>query len=147
KRAQVYAKILGGEICIIDKRRKGASETEVSHIIGDVADKNVLMVDDMITTAGTITKAVKAVRENGAKDIYIAATHAILAGEAMKRLSDCEFTKIAVTDTIALDGRADPIKDRLEVLSVSGLLGEAIHRIHHNESVSALFKYDGGARD
>jgi len=147
KRAQVYAKLLGGEICIIDKRRKSGSETEVSHIIGDVEGKNVLMVDDMITTASTITKAVKAVRDQGAKDIYIGASHAIFAGEAMKRLSDCPFTKLAVTDTIALDGRADAIKDRLEVLSVAGLLGEAIHRIHHNESVSALFKYDGGARD
>jgi ribose-phosphate pyrophosphokinase len=65
----------------------------------------------------------------------------------MKRLAECPFTKLAVTDTIALDGRADAIKDRLEVLSIAGLLGEAIHRIHHNESVSALFKYDGGARD
>jgi ribose-phosphate pyrophosphokinase len=147
KRAQVYAKLLGGEICIIDKRRKSGSETSVAHIIGDVENKNVLLVDDMITTAGTITEAVKAVRDNGAKDVYIAATHAIFAGEAMKRLEACKFTKIAVTDTIALDGRADPIKDRLEVLSVAGLLGEAIHRIHHNESVSALFKQDGGARD
>ncbi|HET6251941.1 MAG TPA: ribose-phosphate pyrophosphokinase [Tepidisphaeraceae bacterium] len=148
KRAQVYAKILGGDICIIDKRRKSGSETSVAHIIGDVADKNVLLVDDMITTAGTITEAVKVVLAHGAKAVYIGATHAIFAPpKAMERLAPCGFTKIAVTDTIALDGRADPIKDRLEVLSVAGLLGEAIHRIHHNESVSALFKHDGGARD
>ncbi|HWE02557.1 MAG TPA: ribose-phosphate pyrophosphokinase [Tepidisphaeraceae bacterium] len=147
KRAQIYAKILGGEICIIDKRRKSGSETTAAHIIGDVKDKNVLMVDDMITTAGTVTEAVRIVREHGAKDIYIAATHAVFAGPAMERLSACNFTKIAVTDTIDLGTRADPIKDRLEVLSVANLLGEAIHRIHHNESVSALFKVDGGARD
>jgi ribose-phosphate pyrophosphokinase len=147
KRAQIYAKILGGDICIIDKRRESGNKATAANIIGDVKDKNVLMVDDMITTAGTVTEAVRIVREHGAKDVYIGATHAVFAGEAMKRLTECSFTKIAVTDTIALGNRADAIKDRLEVLSVASLLGEAIHRIHHNESVSALFKYDGGARD
>ncbi len=147
KRAQVYAKILGGDICIIDKRRKSGSETEAAHIIGDVDGKNVIMVDDMITTAGTMVKAVEIVRAHGAKEIYIAATHAVFAPPAMERLSAANFTKIAVTDTLDLGNRADAIKDRLEVLSVAGLLGEAIHRIHHNESVSALFKYDGGAKE
>ncbi len=140
---QIYANKLGGEICIIDKRRKSGSETEARHIIGDVNDKNVLMVDDMITTAGTMTEAVRILRDNGAKEIFIAATHAIFAGEAMKRLAKCSFTKIAVTDTIPLGNRADAIKDRLEVLSVADLLGEAIKRIHHNESVSHLFEYNG----
>src|SRR5579864_1061927 len=83
KRAQVYANVLGGEISIIDKRRKSGSETSVAHIIGDVKDKNVLMVDDMITTAGTVTEAVRIVRENGARDIYIAATHAVFAPPAL----------------------------------------------------------------
>ena len=147
KRAQVYAKILGGEICIVDKRRKSGSETTAAHIIGDVADKNVLMVDDMITTAGTMTEAVRIVRDHGAKEIYIAATHAVFAPPAMERLAACPLTRIAVTDTIPIGNRCDAIKDRLEVLSVADLLGEAIHRIHHNESVSALFKYDGGGRD
>ena len=91
KRAQVYAKILGGEICIIDKRRKSGTETSVAHIIGDVADKNVLMVDDMITTGGTVTEAVKVVRANGAKEVYIAATHAVFAPPAMERLAACRF--------------------------------------------------------
>jgi ribose-phosphate pyrophosphokinase len=144
KRAQQYANVLGGEICIIDKRRKSGSETQAVHIIGDVESKNVLMVDDMITTAGTMTEAVKIVREHGAQDIYIAATHAVFAPPAMERLANCPFTKIAVTDTIPIGNRADAIKDRLVVLSVSELLGEAIHRIHHNESVSELFK-NGGA--
>jgi ribose-phosphate pyrophosphokinase len=148
KRAQVYAQQLGGDICIIDKRRKSGSETKAVHIIGDVADKNVLMVDDMITTGGTMTEAIRILRDNGAKDIYIAATHAVFAPPAMERLSNCAFTKLAITDTIPIGNRADPIKDRLVVLSVAGLLGEAIHRIHHNESVSALFNKDaGGARD
>lgn len=139
KRAQMYAQVLGGEICIIDKRRKSVSEAQAMHIIGDVEGKNVLMVDDMITTAGTICEAVKIVREHGALDIYIAATHAVFAPPAMERLRDCKFTKLAVTDTIPIGNRADAIKDRLVVLSVSELLGEAIHRIHHNESVSELF--------
>jgi ribose-phosphate pyrophosphokinase len=106
------------------------------------------MVDDMITTAGTVTKACKILKEHGAADIYIAATHAVFAPPAMERdgkeprLPACPFTRLAVTDTIPIGNRADPIKERLEVLSVSGLLGETIHRIHHNESVSALFDGD-----
>ena len=144
KRAQAYAKELGGDICIIDKRRKSGSETEVTNIIGDVAGKTVLMTDDMITTASTIVSACKILRDHGAKEIYISATHAVFAPPAMERLANCNFTKLAVTDTIPVGNRADPIKDRLVVLSVAELLGEAIHRIHHNESVSALFQGPAG---
>lgn len=139
KRAQVYANQLGGEICIIDKRRKSGSVTKAQHIIGDVAGKTVFMTDDMITTAGTMTEACKILRDNGVKDIYMSATHAVFAPPAMERLAACEFTKIAVADTIPIGTRADAIKDRMVVLSVADLLGEAIHRIHHKESVSALF--------
>jgi ribose-phosphate pyrophosphokinase len=144
KRAQVYANLLGGEICIIDKRRKSGTDVDVEHIIGDVEGKNVLMVDDMITTAGTVTKACKILRENGVNEIYIAATHGVFAPPAMERLSKCEYTKLAVTDTIPIGTRADAIKDRLEILSVAELLGEAIFRIHNNASVSALFKDERG---
>jgi ribose-phosphate pyrophosphokinase len=146
KRAQVYANMLGGEICIIDKRRKSGSETKAVHIIGDVAGKNVLMVDDMITTAGTVTEAVKILRDHGAQDIYMSATHAVFAPPAMERLTQCGFTKLAVTDTIPIGDRCNAIKDRLEVLSVAELLGEAIYRIHHNFSVSELFRSDGHGR-
>jgi ribose-phosphate pyrophosphokinase len=139
KRAQVYANLLGGDISIIDKRRKSGSDVEAMNIIGDVVGKNVLMVDDMITTAGTVAKACKILKDHGAGDIYIAATHAIFAPPALERLGQCPFTRLAATDTIPIGNRADAISDRLEVLSVAGLLGEAIHRIHHNESVSALF--------
>jgi ribose-phosphate pyrophosphokinase len=139
KRAQAYANVLGGEICIIDKRRKSGSETQAVHIIGDVKDKNVIMVDDMITTAGTMTEAVKILRASGARDIYMSATHAVFAPPALERLADCPFTRLAVTDTIPIGNRADRIRDRLVVLSVAELLGEAIHRIHHNESISAMF--------
>jgi ribose-phosphate pyrophosphokinase len=140
KRAQKYADKLGGDLCIIDKQRTSGKDTQAKRIIGDVAGKNVLMVDDMITTAGTITTAVQLLKDHGAADIYLAATHAVLAPPAMERLAACPFTKIAVTDTVAGDGRTDPIKDRLVVLSTDKLIGEAIHRIHHNASVSALFK-------
>ena len=139
KRAQVYANLLGGDISIIDKRRKSGSEIVAKNIIGDVAGKNVLMVDDMITTAGTVTEACKILKDNGAGEIYMAATHAIFAPPALERLKASPFTRLAVTDSIPIGSRADGIKDRLELLSVAELLGEAIHRIHHNESVSALF--------
>ena len=140
KRAQVYANLLGGDICIIDKRRKSSSDVQAVHVIGDVAGKNVLMVDDMITTAGTMTDAVRILRDGGAKEIYLSATHAVFAPPAIERLQKCAFTKVAVTDTLPIGNRADGIKDRLVVLSVAELLGEGIHRIHHNESVSALFQ-------
>jgi ribose-phosphate pyrophosphokinase len=143
KKAQKFANTIGGDICIIDKRRKSGRDTVAERIIGDVAGKNVIMVDDMITTAGTMTEAVRILRDHGAGEIYLSATHAVFAPPAMERLAECKFTKIAVTDTIALDNRADPIKDRIVVLGIAELLGEAIHRIHHNASVSALFKDDG----
>jgi ribose-phosphate pyrophosphokinase len=146
KRAQVYANMLGGEICIIDKRRRSGSQADAVHIIGDVEGKNVIMVDDMITTAGTVVSAVQILRDKGAQDIYISATHAVFAPPAMDRLGNCPFTKMAVTDTIPLGTRAEPIKDRLITLSVAELLGEAIHRIHHNASVSEMFKHDAGGR-
>jgi ribose-phosphate pyrophosphokinase len=142
KRAQVYANMLGGEICIIDKRRKSATHTESKAIIGDVEGKNVLMVDDMITTAGTVVEAMRILKDHGVNDIYIAATHAVFAPPAMERerLAGAPFTRLAVTDTIPIGNRAEAIKDRLTVLSVASLLGDAIERIHYNKSVSELLK-------
>ena len=144
KRIQVYANMLGGEIGIVDKRRKSGSQIEAKHVIGDVAGKTVFMNDDMITTAGTVTEACHILREHGAGDIYISASHAIFAPPAMDRLADCPFTQLAVTDSIPIGDRADRIKDRLVVLSVAELIGEAISRIHHNQSVSALFPKPAG---
>src|SRR5262249_35734924 len=103
KRAQVYAEMLGGELCFIDKRRRTGSTIEAKHVVGgDVASKNVLIVDDMITTGGTIAGACRILREEGVKEIYIAATHAVFAPPAMERLAECEFAKLAVTDTIPI---------------------------------------------
>jgi ribose-phosphate pyrophosphokinase len=142
-----YAQSLGGEICIIDKRRKSGTKTEAKNVIGDVEGKNVLMVDDMITTAGTMVEAVRILKDHGAQDIYISATHPVFAPPAMERLAKCDFTKLAVTDSIPIGNRCDAIKDRLVVLSVAGLLAQAIHRIYHNESVSALFQDGEGKKN
>ncbi len=144
KRAQVYANMLGGEICIIDKRRRSDTQTEAAHVIGDVDGKNILIVDDMITTAGTMTEAVRVLREHGAQEVYLSATHAVFAPPAIERLAKCEFTKLAVTDTIAIGNRVEAIRNRIVVLSVAELLGEAIRRIHENASVSALFSNEPG---
>ncbi|MEM1013461.1 MAG: ribose-phosphate pyrophosphokinase [Planctomycetota bacterium] len=146
KRAQMYADKHGGTLSIIDKRRYSGDTAEAVHIIGDVEDKTVVMVDDMISTAGTVASAMKILRAHGAGEIFMAATHAVLAGPAIERLADCDFTNLAVTDTIPLGNRADPIRDRLTVLSVAPLLGEAVRRIHENKSVSALFQAGDRAR-
>ena len=140
KRAQMYADRHGGTLSIIDKRRHSGEVAEAVHIIGEVKDKTVVMVDDMISTAGTVTSAIDILRRQGAGEVYMAATHPVLVGKAIERLASAEFTKLAVTDTIPLDGRTEPIKDRLVVLSVAPLLGETIRRIHENRSVSALFQ-------
>lgn len=140
KRAQMYADRHGGTLSIIDKRRHSGEDAEAVHIIGDVKENTVVMVDDMISTAGTMTSAIDILRRQGADEIYMAATHPVLVGKAIERLAAAEFTKLAVTDTIPLDGRVEPIRDRLVTLSVAPLLGEAIRRIHENRSVSALFQ-------
>jgi ribose-phosphate pyrophosphokinase len=137
KRARVYAVRLKAELAIIDKRRL---EGEARHgaIIGDVADKTVLMVDDMISTAGTMCSAVELVRARGARRVLVGATHALLCGPAVERLAAAEIERITVTDTIPLNDKAAKLKN-IEVLTVAPLLGEAVNRIHHHESLSILF--------
>jgi ribose-phosphate pyrophosphokinase len=147
KVANMYANLLGADLAIIDKRRQSGSDVLSKNLIGpDLAGRPVLMVDDMISTAGTICSAAELVKEAGATEIFAAATHPVMVGLALQRLADAPFTRIIVTDTIPDDGRLDPIRDRLEVLSVAGLLGEAVHRIHHNMSISALFRGAGGLK-
>ncbi len=140
KTASHFATALGDEIAIIDKRRKSGTEVESANIIGDVKGKTVLMVDDMISTAGTICEAAKLVHSKGAVDVIAACTHPVLVGLAMERLEEAPISKIIVTDTIPCGSRCSPIQDKLVELSVADLLGEAISRIHHNQSVSSLFK-------
>ncbi|MEQ9454491.1 MAG: ribose-phosphate pyrophosphokinase [Phycisphaeraceae bacterium] len=140
KLASVYASMLGGEFAIIDKRRRSGTEVESANIIGDVSGRNIIMVDDMISTAGTICEAAKLLKDRGAKDIIAACTHPVLVGLAMERIRDAPISKLIVTDTIPAGPRCAPIQDKLVELSVASLLGEAIHRIHHNQSVSSLFR-------
>ena len=143
KMANAYANWLNGELAIIDKRRKSGSEVISANIIGDVADRTALLVDDMITTAGTMCEAAKTLKKNGARDVIAACSHAVLVGLAMERLSESPISQVVCTDTIPTDGRCSPIAHKLTELGVADLLGEAIHRIHHNRSVSSLFRKDG----
>jgi ribose-phosphate pyrophosphokinase len=136
KMARAYAKRLNADLAIVDKRRSGPTEIEAMHVIGEVKDRNVILVDDMISTATSITEAAKVCRKKGAKDIYICGTHAVLAGKAVEKLQKAPVKEVVVTDTIPLDGKEF---GNLRVLSIANLLGEAIRRIHHSESVSSLF--------
>lgn len=146
KMASGFANHLGVDIAIIDKRRKSGTEVASTNIIGDVAGKTVFMVDDMISTAGTIQQAAILVKERGAKGVVVACTHPVLVGLAMERLADAPIDQIVVTDTIPESDRYAPIRDKLVVLSVAELIGEAIHRIHHKRSVSSLLQASGGKR-
>jgi ribose-phosphate pyrophosphokinase len=140
KIANAYAQWLGGDLAIIDKRRKSGTEVKSANIIGSVKDKTVVMVDDMISTAGTMCEAAKLVMAQGARAAYAACTHPVLVGLAMERIAEAPINKIVVTDTIPCGERCKPISDKLVELTVADLLGEAIHRIHHNMSVSSLFR-------
>ncbi|MDP8259359.1 MAG: ribose-phosphate pyrophosphokinase [Candidatus Aadella gelida] len=138
KMARAYAKRLGADLAIVDKRRLSDTKAEVMHIMGDVKGKNVILVDDIIATAGSITEAAAALKKNGAQDVYAAITHAVLQGPAMERLKGSEIKELIVTDTIPLD--EEKKEANIVQLSVADLLGEAIRRIHNEESVSALFE-------
>jgi ribose-phosphate pyrophosphokinase len=138
ERARAYSKRLGSTLAIIDKRRERANVSEVMNIIGDVRGKDAVLVDDMIDTAGTLTQAAKAIVEAGARTVSACATHAVLSGPAIKRIEESPLAEVIVTDTIALRDDAKACK-KIKQLSVARLLGEAIKRIHHGDSISSLF--------
>ncbi len=138
ERARAFAKRLGASLAIIDKRRSGPNISEVMNLIGDVRDKVAIIVDDMVDTAGTLTQAAKALREHGATAIYACATHGVLSGPAIERIEQSEIQEMVITDTIPLNETASKSR-KIKVLSLAGLLAEAIRRIHCNESVSSLF--------
>jgi ribose-phosphate pyrophosphokinase len=138
ERTRAYAKRLGSDLAIIDKRREEKNVSEVMHIIGDAEGRECVILDDMIDTAGTITNAARALKEQGAKRVLAAATHPVLSGPALDRIVDSPLEEVIVTDTIPLRAEAEET-GRFRVLSVAGLLGEAIKRIHHSDSVSSLF--------
>jgi ribose-phosphate pyrophosphokinase len=137
ERARAFAKRLDTSLAFIDKRRTGPNEAKVMHIVGEVEGRDVIIVDDMIDTGGTLTQAVPALIDKGAKRIYASCTHPVLSGPAVERIEGSALEEVVVTNTIPLpEGR--PSK-KLTVLSVAPLLGEAISRIHKEESVSRLF--------
>ena len=137
--SQAYAKRLKMHFALIDKRRYAPNKAEVNHLIGKVKDKDVLIIDDMIDTAGTTVNAANFVKKGGAKSITAVATHGLLSEPAVERLKDAPIQKIIVTDTIHI-----PEEKRLEnmdIITVSNVFGSAINRIHNGESVSALFEF------
>lgn len=128
---------LGAPIAIIDKRRPKANVSEIMNIIGDVRDKRCIMVDDMIDTAGTVSNAARALKDHGAREIYAAATHAVLSGEAIRRLSEAPLDEVILLDTISLP--REKRLDKFVLLSCVDLFSEAIQRIYANEPLSSLF--------
>jgi len=136
-RARYFAKTMGLDMVIVDKRREKANESEVMNIIGDVAGKDVIMIDDMIDTAGTMVKAAAALKKLGATSVMACCTHPVLSGPAFERIEKGELDELVVTNTI-------PIKNnsckKIKVLSTAKMLGEVIRRVYNNESVNSLFE-------
>jgi ribose-phosphate pyrophosphokinase len=137
-RARVFAKRLEANLAIIDKRRPAPNEARVLHVIGDVKDRDVVIVDDMVDTAGTLVQSVEALIKEGARRVFAACTHPVLSGEALDRIENSQLEKIFVTDTIPLNERARS-SEKILVISVAELFGEAIRRINRGHSVSSLF--------
>lgn len=138
ERCRAFAKRIDASLAIIDKRRSGPNEAKALHLIGDVKDKTAIIVDDMIDTAGTLTQGVDSLIKNGAKRVFAVATHPVLSGPAIARLKESPIEKVWVTDTIPLSEAARAC-GKFEVVSVAGVLAEAIKRIYGNDSVSELF--------
>jgi ribose-phosphate pyrophosphokinase len=141
KMAHAYSQVLNGGLAIVAKRRKNAEEVESIAVIGEIRGKNVLMVDDLTETAGTLTNAAALLRKKGAKKVFACVSHAILNDTGIERLRKSRIDELITTDTVLR-----PAIDRVKIttLSVAGLLGEAIKRIHSNSSVTSLFEFKGG---
>ena len=137
KMARAYAKRLGAELALVDKRRPHADSVEVMNIIGDVEGKNVVMFDDVVTTARTLCQAAEALKRNGALDIRAGVTHGVFSSDALERIGHSPIVELVVTDT--LDHGQAPLPPNVVELSVSGLLGQAVQRIHEERSLSSLF--------
>lgn len=138
ERARAYSKRLEAGLAIIDKRRERANVSEVMHLIGDVADRDCVIVDDLIDTAGTVCNAAQALMDHGARSVVCCATHAVLSGPAVERIIASPMSELIVTNTIQLSAAARA-SGKIRQLSVGPLVGEAIRRIHNNDSVSSLF--------
>jgi len=137
-RARAFAKRLGATLAIVDKRRDAPNESQVMNVIGDVKDKRALILDDMIDTAGTVVQAADAIKNEGAIDVSVCCTHPVLSGPAIDRIKSSIIKEVIVTDTISLHEKAKSCK-KIKILSIAGVLSEAIKRIYYNESISSLF--------
>ncbi len=140
ERARAFAKSLGAGLGIIDKRREEKNVAHAMHIIGEVKGREVMIVDDMVDTAGTLTESVNALMAAGAQSVSACCTHAVLSGPAIDRINNSELKELITTNTINLESTRSEC-EKIKVLSVASLLGEAIMRIHDETSVSSLFKY------
>ncbi|MFA4915576.1 MAG: ribose-phosphate pyrophosphokinase [Syntrophales bacterium] len=140
ERARAFGKRLGATLAIIDKRREGANESQVMNIIGNVKNKKVIILDDLVDTGGTVVQGAEALREEGATEVSVFCTHPVLSGPAIERIENSCIKEFVVTDTVPLQEKAKTCS-RIKVLSVAGLLSEAIKRIYYNDSVSSLFNY------
>lgn len=138
ERARAFGKRLGASLAIIDKRREGPNEAQVMNIIGNIQGKRVIILDDMVDTAGTVVQAAHALADAGALEVSVCCTHPVLSGPAIDRITKSNIKEFVVTDTIPLSEKAAGC-ERIKVLSVSGLLSEAVRRIYYDDSVSSLF--------
>jgi len=138
ERARAFGKRLGASLAIIDKRREGPNEAQVMNIIGNIEGKSVILIDDMIDTAGTVVQGAGALKKAGALEVSVYCTHPVLSGPAIERIENSDIKEVVVTDTIPLSERAQKCS-KFKVLSVSRLLSEAVRRIYYNDSVSSLF--------
>ena len=138
-RARNMAHRLGAEIAIIDKRRPEANKAEIMNVIGNIKDKNVIMVDDIIDTAGTITKGAEVLKKMGAKTVYACCTHPVFSPPAVERLENSVIKEVMITNTIPLTPDRQGSSSKIKSISVASLLGEGIIRIHEDLSVSKLF--------
>merc|ERR1711965_469078 len=139
ERARALGKLLNVGLAIVDKRRPKPGQSKVMNVIGDVQDRTCIIVDDIIDSGGTIVNAAKALKERGAKEVYVYITHGVLSGDAVKKIKSSVIKNLVITDTISNGEKKKSVKN-IEVLPISGLMGEAIKRISNSTSVSDLFK-------
>ncbi|MFH1777060.1 MAG: ribose-phosphate pyrophosphokinase [Candidatus Omnitrophota bacterium] len=137
KMARAFAKRLEAGLAIVDKRRIDAQSAEVMNVLGDIKNKRVIIADDMIATAGSLTEAAIVLKEKGAEEVYAGVSHGVFSGPAIERITKCPLKEVVITDSILFDDGKQHFK--IKVLSIAELLGEAIKRIHEEESVSSLF--------
>jgi len=137
-RARAFARRMGVPLAIIDKRRPSPNVAQVLHVIGEVKDRDVVIFDDMVDTAGTLVLSAEALRKEGARRVFAACTHPVLSGQAIEKIEQSPLERLIVTDTIPLNSKARACA-KIQVLSVAGLFGEAIRRINEGSSVSSLF--------